>query len=289
MKLSVIVPCHNDAETLSIQLQALAKQEWSEPWEVIFSDNGSSDESREIAKQFQNCLPNFRIIDSSEVRGPAHARNMGAKAATGEALAFCDADDEVAPGWVEAIGDALSKYDFVASRFEVTKLNESWAIRARGDEPQRDGLQPYKYPPYLPHSGGSGLGVKRSIHEAVNGFDETMVALEDTDYCWRIQLMGIELHFVPDATIHCRYRNSLMEMYCQASLWAEYNVLLYKKYQTFGMPRLSKKAGIRRSLKLFKQFPTAICHPEERPGWIWQFGRFSGRLQGSIKYRVFAL
>ena len=63
---------------------------------------------------------------------------------------------------------------------------------------QRDGLIPYTYPPFLPHAGGSSLGVKRALHEAIGGFDEDLPALEDTDYCWRIQLAGTPLVLVPE-------------------------------------------------------------------------------------------
>ncbi|MBF2059991.1 glycosyltransferase family 2 protein, partial [Fischerella thermalis] len=43
MKVSVIIPCLNAAETIGVQLEALANQQWSQPWEVIIADNGSTD------------------------------------------------------------------------------------------------------------------------------------------------------------------------------------------------------------------------------------------------------
>ncbi len=51
MKLSVIIPCFNAESTIAVQLEALANQHWSEPWEVIISDGGSSDRTTEIAQQ----------------------------------------------------------------------------------------------------------------------------------------------------------------------------------------------------------------------------------------------
>ena len=166
MTLSVIIPCFNAAETIGVQLDALAKQNWSEPWEVIISDNGSTDGSPAIAEGYEDRLPSLRVVDSSDRRGAAHARNLGAQNATGTALIFCDADDEVADGWLAAIGKALSRFDFVASRFDIDKLNEPW-VRESHFNPQRDGLNVYNYPPYLPHTSASGLGVKRTVHEAV--------------------------------------------------------------------------------------------------------------------------
>jgi glycosyltransferase involved in cell wall biosynthesis len=287
MKLSVIIPCFNASDTIAVQLEALARQHWSERWEIIISDNGSTDETVAIVKQYQPKLPNLRIVDSSDRRGAAHARNVGAIAATGDALAFCDADDEIAPGWVAAMGEALSKYDFVAGKCEYEKLNEPWTLKCRPPS-QRDGLQEYKHPPYLPHAASCSLGVKRSVHEAVGGFDETMLRLQDTDYCWRIQLAGIKLQFVPEAVVHYRFRNVIADLYHQALLQGEYNVLLYKKYRPLGMPKLSLKAGVKAWVGLLKNF-SDVFSKEDRAKWVRAFAWNMGRLKGSIKHRVLAL
>jgi len=100
----VIIPCFNAADTIAAQLEALAGQCWSEPWEVIVSDNGSTDESSRIVERYIARLPGLRVVDSSDQRGPARARNIGAlAAATGDAFLFCDAGDEVVPEWLTAM------------------------------------------------------------------------------------------------------------------------------------------------------------------------------------------
>ncbi len=285
IKLSVIIPCLNSAETIGTQLEALANQSWTETWEVIVSDNGSTDTTLEIVKLYRERLPNLRVVDSSDLRGNSHARNVGVLASRGNALAFCDADDEVGTGWVAAIGNAISKYGFVASRFDTKKLNSNVYFRKH---PQEDGVMKYTYPPYLPHVGGCGMGVKRSIHEAVGGFDESMLRLADTDYCWRIQLQGAKLHFVSNAVVHIRHRHTLKSTFQQSRLWGEYNVLLYKKYLPLGMPKLSWKEGVLSWKKMLKQL-FRIGNEEDRVRAIWRFGWCIGRVIGSIKHRVFAL
>src|SRR3954466_4740554 len=102
-KLSVVIPCLNAASTLGVQLAALTHQSWPGGWEVIVADNGSTDGSREIVEGYRDPLPGLGVGDAGGRRGQAHARNLGATAATGDALLFCDADDEVAPGWMEAL------------------------------------------------------------------------------------------------------------------------------------------------------------------------------------------
>lgn len=287
MKLSVIIPCFNAEDTIAVQLEALASQRWTKPWEVIVSDNGSTDRTLSILERYMERLPHFRIMDSSDRPGAAHARNVGVLAATGEALAFCDADDEVAPGWLAAIGDALSEHDFVASRFETKKLNEPRTLKTRVGA-QQVRLQEYTYPPYLPHSGGSGLGVKRALHEQIGGFDETMLRLHDTDYCWRIQLAGTVLHFVTDAIIHIRFPDTISAKCRQTLVWGEYNVLLYKKYRAFGMPKLSWKSSVKKWMSLLWTLPQ-IRSKSGRAAWLGQLAGGVGRVKGSIKHRVFAL
>lgn len=62
MRISVIIPCYNVASTIGCQLEALASQEWSEPWEVIVADNGSSDNSVAIVKTFLERIPSLVIV-----------------------------------------------------------------------------------------------------------------------------------------------------------------------------------------------------------------------------------
>lgn len=285
--LSVIIPCYNNASIIAVQLEALANQQYSESWEVIVSDNGSTDDTQLIVKQYCEQMPNLRLVDSSDRQGAGHARNVGVQVARGDKLLFCDADDEVAPGWLEAMSEALDKYDFVAGRLDPHKLNQEWVLRSR-QCPQQEGLQKYNYPPYLPHAAGCNLGVKRSVHETVDGFDESMLRLHDTDYCWRIQLAGTKLNFAYDAVIYYRFRETLSGICRQARVWGEHNVLLYKKYRQLGMPELSWQVGVREWIRLFRK----LLRVRGKVGfirWLWSFSWRLGRLYGSLKYRVFAL
>ncbi len=290
MKLSVIIPCLNAVDTIATQLEALADQHWSEPWEVIVSDNGSTDGSMEIVKKYENRLPHLRIVDASDRRSNSYAINIGVKNALGESVAFCDADDEVAPGWLAAMGEALTKYDFVACRIDVYKLSPPWAAKKRNHS-QASGLQTRGEQFYLPHAGGGTIGVKRWLHDAIGGFDESFIGHNDTDYCWRIQLKGGALHFVPDAVMHVRLRDTIMGNYRQECGWGEGRVLLYKKFLPLGMPKLTWKQGIASWKNFIVRFIKSVPRIRDKGDlvyWAWQFGSTIGRLKGSIKYRVFS-
>jgi cellulose synthase/poly-beta-1,6-N-acetylglucosamine synthase-like glycosyltransferase len=122
----------------------------------------------------------------------------------------------------------------------------------------------------------------------VGGFDESMLRLQDTDYCWRIQLAGTELHFIPEAVVHVRMRDNPRAFYRQTRDWAEYNVLLYKKYLPHGMPKLTLKRGIDEWFDLFLKFPR-IRRKQGRKAWLKKFHYRLGRLKGSIKHKVIGL
>jgi glycosyltransferase involved in cell wall biosynthesis len=288
-QLSVIIPCHNAAETLGEQLEALATQEWDGPWEVIVADNGSQDGSRQVAERYRGRLPGLRIVDASARKGGAFARNEAARAARGRSLAFVDADDVVAPGWLAAIGTALATRPFVASRFDFERLNrDSWVGRIGGNH-QSDGLQWIRYSPYLPHAGGCGIGVWRALHEKVGGFDEGLPRLMDTDYCFRIQLRcAVELSFVPEATVYIRSRETLAGMFSQIRERAVYNTLLSERYRPKGYPRKALRAWYsfgRRWVRLWLRLGR-VRSREQLAAWLRVLGWYVGLLQASIKYRV---
>ncbi|MDR4495760.1 MAG: glycosyltransferase family A protein [Nitrospirales bacterium] len=234
LKLSVIIPCFNGGATLATQLEALSMQTWSEAWEIIVSNNGSTDNSVDVAKQYENRFPYFQIIDASDRRGGPYAINQGARAARSKNLACCDADDEVQPGWVAAIGNALSEHDVVCGKFSFDKFNEP-RIAERSAVAWKDGLYKGRF---LPGGGSGNLGIKKWIHEAIGGFDECLPHAYDADYYWRLQLEGFSLYFEPKAIIQIRVGRvnpTLSSLYRRSKNRFASNYWCYKRYKNFGM------------------------------------------------------
>ena len=287
IKLSVVIACYNAANTIGEQLEAFSGQSWSQPWEVIVVNNRCTDDSMTVVEQYLRRMPNLRMVDAIEKQGQPHALNVGARAARGEFLAFCDADDVVGAGWVAAMGTALAKHHFVSGPHEVARLNSSALQKNRGNA-QPTGVQQYTYPPYLPHAGSGNMGVRRSVFEALGGFDESMAALFDTDLCWRAQLAGTPLEPAPGAILHVRYRDTAGSLYRQARSYGEWNVFIYKRYLPHGMPKLHWKHGVASWIELVLGVP-ALFNPVARTSWLWSLGWREGRLKGCIKYGVLAL
>src|SRR3954469_4895815 len=101
-ELTVVLATYNSAATVGAQLAALSHQEWERGWEVVVSDNGSTDRTLELVEAYRPSLPGLRIVDASDRRGLGHVCNVGAAAASAPAIAFCNDDDIVAAGWVAA-------------------------------------------------------------------------------------------------------------------------------------------------------------------------------------------
>jgi GT2 family glycosyltransferase len=286
MELSVVIACLNGGPTIGEQLDALAAQSISEPWEVIVADNGSRDGSQELVRSYASRFPQLRLIDSSHRRGLSHARNAGAAAASGRSLAFCDQDDRVAAGWLEAMTIALRSHQLVAGRLEHDLLNAPWTIEVRG-RPQAQELMTYE-PGWPPFAFGCTLGVRKELHDRLGGFDESFDrGSEDADYCWRAQQLGSALVFVPDAATHYRFRDTLSAIYRQARNYGYSEVQFYAKHRALGLPKMRHplRTGARRWLGTLRAF--ARARSRGRLGVaLWLLGLRIGRLRGSLRCRA---
>ncbi|WP_164743481.1 glycosyltransferase family 2 protein [Microbacterium sulfonylureivorans] len=203
--MSVIIPAYNAAEFLGDQLEALAAQQTDLFFEVLVCDNGSSDGTAGVVGSFSSRMPHTRLIDASRRRGASAARNIGARAAEAPLLLFCDADDVVDPGWVSALCAGLRDAPFVAGAVEHRLLNP-------GREWDFGWNEPTFYDPALPQfpaCGSGNMGVRSDVFAEVGGFDESLLAGEDLDFSWRVQLAGHRLVGVPTAVIHYRKRGGI--------------------------------------------------------------------------------
>ena len=286
VRLSVVIPCLNEARGVDTLLGRLAEERWSEPWEIVVADNGSTDNTKAIVREYQKRIENLVLVDASSRPGASHARNVGVSAARGERVAFCDADDEIQPGWVAAMGDSLGSHEFVAGRLDSTMLNESWAVRGL---PQNDGLNALAG--HLPHALSTNLGVRRALHERVGGFDEEFLgAAHDVDYCWRVQRAGAELHFDPRVVMAYRFRHDLLALFRQARFYAIGMVSIYRKHRQHGLPeqRHPWLLGVLTWAGLLKVLPV---RPSKHAlaTFVWTLGWKVGMLEGSIRNRVVLL
>jgi len=295
VELSVIIPCFNAEATIATQLEALAAQHWSRRWEVVVSDNGSTDASMEIVRRYAGRLSRLRIVDASHRRRQSHALNVGVRAAAGRLLAFCDADDEVAPGWVAALGDALLEHDYVTGqpcfdKFNTREEADYWSPLWAG------GI--YAKWKFLPGTGAGNIGVRRSAHEAVGGFDENLPRFADSDYSWRLQLAGYEIHYEPRARYQYRIgrvQPSLPYLFRRGWTAPAANHWTYKKYRCLGVTedmivpsyRTRKQSSLRwlRTVRVLPRVLVRAAVKRDAPSvrrWVEGFATQSGEMVGQF-------
>lgn len=281
MKISIIIPCFNAGCLLKDQLDALSNQTLStiqpSEWEIIVVDNRSHDNSIEIAQTYLSKIPNLRIIEATERQGVAHARNVGARAAMGKFLAFCDADDIVSKTWVESILSALSNHPFVASCFDYKFLNGF----AEGNQSYH--LQTIR-PRFFEHAGGCGMGIHASIFSEVGGFDEEIMFLEDMEFSFKVQASGYPLFFEKQAIIYVRQRSTASGGFRQARKWAEVFPLICKRYQKVGLEKMSLLMMMKAYCGTLMRLIHGLWSGNLRP-CLWELGWRCGYLIGCFRYR----
>ncbi|MBI5535071.1 MAG: glycosyltransferase family 2 protein [Deltaproteobacteria bacterium] len=222
---SIIIPCFNYARYLGAAIET-ARAQTHRNVEVIVVDDGSSDDSRQVAQKY----PVKLLVQ--ENAGVARARNHGAAEARGELFVFLDADDELEPVYVERCLCALEGAGARAA-YAYTQM------RYFGD---RDGVHesgPFSRKRILRGNlvNASAL-VKRSAFEHAGGFSKAWrVGWEDCELWVRMYSLGYEGVFVPEPLIryrqHGKSRNALSRSELRALDWR-----LWWSYPKLYWPRL---------------------------------------------------
>ncbi|HXV43656.1 MAG TPA: glycosyltransferase [Anaerolineae bacterium] len=283
--LSVIIPAYNAASTLEQQLEALKAQTYEGKWEIVVVDNCSTDKTVELVHEYQRQLPHLRLVHAPKKRNRSYARNIGAQAARGEVLLFCDADDVIAADWITALANALEVHDFVCGVVEAQTLNPCPPQTQYSEKGAN-----YSYLNFLPIALGGNFAISREAFEAVDGFSEEFPRCQDVELSWRLQLQGYPIHHEPTAIIHGRYRGEIWPIWQRSVMAGEADVKLYRLYAAHGMPQSSVREALQTYKSLIKKAPRLLFMPHcKRINWMRRAGRSWGRLWGSLRYRALYL
>jgi glycosyltransferase involved in cell wall biosynthesis len=280
-EVSVIICTLDGAETITGALDSLAAQETDVEWELIVSDNGSTDHTLDVVRAHAVFGDRVRVVDSSDRRGLSHARNVGVTSARGRFVAFVDDDDEVASDWLEELTRALRVHRFVGSRMEYRKLNSPEAMIGRA-EFQSDSLGSIFG--YTVVNGA--CGVERVLWKQVGGNDEDLtVSAEDFDFAIRLQRdLDVRPFLAERAVYHHRQRGGLMKSFRQGRRYGVGHATLFARY---GPDTVSPEQARRARHMWWWLLSRAPLRPFSKSGAAWarHLGIRIGRLEGSFRQR----
>jgi len=180
-RVSFVIPVRNDAARLQTCLRSILRNsQAAKQVQIVVVDNASTDDSAAVASRLG---AEVMTVDSGRV---AELRNYGARHATGDVLAFVDADNEVAGGWLYAALECLRLPDVgaVGAMYQAPP-DGTWVQRTYGH--LRGGPRDQSDAGWL---GSGNLAVSRSAFELVGGFDTSLETCEDVDFCHRLRAKG---------------------------------------------------------------------------------------------------
>ncbi|MCS5694108.1 glycosyltransferase [Cyanobium sp. FGCU-6] len=182
--ISVVFPTRNRAELLDAALRSVAEQRLDpESFEVLVIDNGSTDQTREIAEHWTSQRPSIRYLHEAEP-GLHAGRHRGLAEARGDILVFADDDIEAQPSWLQTLADVFSDPDVAMAGgnnlplFLQTPppwLESLWNRRAKNGSRSLPALSIQEWPegryPISPYQiWGCNFAIRKSVLLAAGGF-----------------------------------------------------------------------------------------------------------------------
>lgn len=224
--LSVVVPCYNEAGNLEhgvLEEMAAYLNRQSYSWEVLISDDGSTDDSREIARSHISQLPGFRLLENPH-RGKPGAVWAGIQAARGEVVLFTDMDQST----------PLDQFDKLKPKLDA---GYDIAIGSRGLE--RENFPLYRRIGSIVFRGFRQLFILRHISDTQCGFKafKTTVARDVFPQLdalrpkevvgWQVTAFDVELLYLADqagysiAEVVVNWSNRDFAQHKNKSYWRE--------------------------------------------------------------------
>ena len=203
-KVSVVVCAFNAADTIDDCLSSLTRLTYPS-FEVIVVNDGSRDRTASIAHRYAG----VRVIDTPN-GGLSAARNVGLAAATGEIVAYTDADASVDPDWLTYLVQPMLLSDVAgAGGPNVVPQDDPWVAQcvARAPGGPSHVMLDDRIAEHVP---GCNMAFRRDALLSIDGFNPVYLrAGDDVDICWRLQAKGLRIGFAPAALVWHHRRPSV--------------------------------------------------------------------------------
>ena len=265
---SVIVPIYNGEADLPDLLACLQTQTYpATQVEYLLIDNGSRDRTAELlrtaAETAKDAGITLRPLSETQIQSSYAARNTGIRAATGEILAFTDADCRPRPDWLELLmrpfADPHGGLHVGLVAGEIVALPGTTLLEQHAELGETLSQKHTLAHSFLPYGQTANLAVRRAILKKVGLFRPYLTTGGDADLCWRIQQAGEwQIQFAEQAIVQHRHRATLPALQKQWQRYGQSNRYLHELHDVPLMRDISGRETVYRLGRwLLKELPIA--------------------------------
>src|SRR5262249_5993854 len=228
-KVSVIIASYNAERTLKACLNSLQRLNYPD-YEILLVDDGSNDSTSQIAFLY----PKIRYFRHEQNLGLATARNTGIAAATGEVVAFTDADCRADEDWLYYLVGDLVNSEFAGMGGPNLLPPEDSAVAAAVMVSPGGPAHVMLTDRQAEHIPGCNMAFFKWALTEIGGFDPIFRhAGDDVDVCWRIQQIGCKIGFSPAALVWHYRRSTVGDYLKQQHGYGEAEALLVRKHPEY--------------------------------------------------------
>ncbi|MFB2934691.1 glycosyltransferase family 2 protein [Aerosakkonemataceae cyanobacterium BLCC-F154] len=231
-KISVVIPIYNGENDLPDLINCLQLQTYPiEQVEYFLVDNASSDRTSTIIQNATQNFPQIHYLAETKIQSSYAARNAGIRAASGQIIAFTDADCRPQPQWLTELIAPFQNPNIGIVAGEIIGLPGK-TILEKYAENQDVLSQKYTLAhPFLPYGQTANLAIRKEIFVQIGLFRPYLTTGGDADICWRIQQeTQWKIDFAPSAIVQHRHRSTLTEFQSQWRRYGKSNRYLHELY-----------------------------------------------------------
>lgn len=235
-RISIVIPAYNAMRTIDLCLDSLLGQrDFSEHFEILFVDDCSTDATASHLERRIAALPagspSVRLFRQAQNRGPATARNVGAREAGGDIVIFTDSDCELDPLWLRNMIRPMDDRSIAAVKGAYRTRQEPLIARfAQAEFEERYCL--LEAHEYIDVVFSYSAAIRKSVFDAVGGFDTSFPKAdnEDTDLSWKISGAGHKIKFAPDAIVYHRHPDTFSNYMRKKFSRAYWRACVYRRF-----------------------------------------------------------
>jgi len=233
---SIIIPVYNRPQEIDALLESLTKQTFTEDFEVLVIEDGSTLKSDEIVSKYEGLLNvKYHFKENS---GAGASRNFGMQLATGNYFIIFDSDCIIPPHYLAEVDDALDQNytdafggaDAAHNSFTTVQKAINYSMTSflttggiRGSRNSVNRFQPRSF----------NFGISRLAYRIIGGFSD-MKTGEDIDLTLRLWEKNFHTQFIEKAFVYHKRRTSLKQFFKQTYLFGKARPFLNRKYPDTG-------------------------------------------------------